>query len=297
MREALSATVRWGEWIGEGWQMFAEKWKVWVVQMLVVFLVFAIPFVPFYLMALAIQLRASQTNEPPQLPEMFLPLMVVLMVVALFGVAFFWAGLYKTAFKQLRGEPISVRDLFSGGDVFLRIIGAFIVLTILGILGLALCILPYFVVLGALHFTIPLIVERNLSVGEAISASYNATKSNWFMFVLFVLALSALASLGAFACYIGLVVSYPLYFTITVIAYRDVFGVAGARSFSANQQQYSTSYSGQSWSSSGAVPPPPQFNTPQEPEQTLTICPNCGTTISRAARFCNKCGNPLNAAQ
>ena len=76
-----------------------------------------------------------------------------------------------------------------------------------------------------LHFTIPLIIERRIGIGEAISASYDATKSNWFMFVLFVLVLGILASLGAFACYVGMVVSYPLYFTMTAIAYRDVFGV------------------------------------------------------------------------
>jgi len=27
--------VRFGEWIGEGWNMFAEQWKVWVLNALV----------------------------------------------------------------------------------------------------------------------------------------------------------------------------------------------------------------------------------------------------------------------
>ena len=34
-------TVQWGRWIGEGWQMFVDDWKGWVVRMLVVFLDYA----------------------------------------------------------------------------------------------------------------------------------------------------------------------------------------------------------------------------------------------------------------
>jgi len=294
MEQETSATVRWSEWIGEGWQMFAEKWQVWVVQMVVVFLTFAIPIVPLYLMMISRYVIAAQNGAPPELPPTFSPLVMALSVVGMLAGAFFWSGLHRTAFKQLRGEQISVRDLFSGGDIFLRVMGAFIVIGILAMVGLFLCIVPYFVVVGTLHFATPLIIERNLTIGEAIRTSYNTTKANWFMFVLFVLVLGLLAGLGGAACYVGLVASYPLYFTITAIAYRDIFGVAGARSF-AKQQSSATSYAGASWPSAGEIPPPPQFDTPPEPQATLTICANCGTAISRAARFCNKCGSRINA--
>ena len=295
MEQETPATVRWGEWIGEGWQMFADRWQVWVGQMLIVFLAFALSVVPLFLMMVGAMLRTSQTGQPPELPAMFFPFALAMALAGTLGGAFLWAGLYRTAFKQLRGEPISVRDLFSGGDIFLPVAGAFIVINILTVLGFSLCIFPAFVVVGMLHFAIPLIVERRLSIGEAISASYNATKSNWLTFVVFVFVLGWLAGVGGAVCGIGLVASYPLYFTITTIAYRDVFGVARARSF-LKQQPSSTTYAGMAWAP-GAVLPPPQFVTSQEPERTLTICANCGTAISRAAHFCNKCGNPLNAAQ
>lgn len=298
MEQETSATVtpgvRWGEWIGEGWQMFADNWPVWVGQMTVVFLAFTICAMPLFLTMVASLLRTSQTGEPPELPAMFFPLALVTTVVGTLGGAFLWTGLHRTAFKQLRGEPISVRDLFSGGNVFLPVAGTFIVITILTVLGFSLCILPAFVVVGMLHFAIPLIVERRLSVGEAISASYNATKADWPMFVLFVFVLGLLASAGGAVCGIGMVASYPLHFTVTAIAHRDMFGVADARSF-VTQKPAPASYAGVSWPP-GAVPPPPEFVMPQQPEQTLTICANCGTSLSRAARFCNKCGNPLGDA-
>lgn len=293
MQQETAPNVRWGEWIGEGWQMFAERWQVWMGQVLAIFVVFAIPVVPFYLMLIAMQIRLSQTGQPPELPPLFFPLGFVVTMLSLFGGAFFISGLYRTAFKQLRGEQISLRDLFSGGDVFLRVLVAMLAISVLGTIAFFFCIFPYLIVLGMLHFTIPLMVERNLSIGEALSASYKMTKANWFMFTVFVMVLSLLVSSGTLACFIGLLASYPLYFTITAIAYRDLFGVAGARSFSANQQQYPTNYSGPSWASSGNVPPPPpQFNRPDQ-QATLTICSNCGTTINRAARFCSKCGSSI----
>ncbi|MEK7829853.1 MAG: hypothetical protein AAB401_02140, partial [Acidobacteriota bacterium] len=64
--------VRW-EWIGEGWQMFAEQWKVWVLQMLIVGAIFAVPAVPFYGMMLPMQLEAAQ-GQQPELPVLFFPL-------------------------------------------------------------------------------------------------------------------------------------------------------------------------------------------------------------------------------
>lgn len=290
MQEQPVADVRWGEWIGEGWQMFADKWQVWVLQMLIVVLVFSIPVVPFALMIFTMVVT-TPPNQPPELPPLFLPLAAGIGILSMLAGPFFLAGLHKTAFKQLRGEPISVGDVFSGGDVFLPTLGAMIATAFFTMLGAMFCIFPAYIVSGLLFFTLPLIVERRLSIGEALSASFNAVKGNWFMFTLFVLVVGMLAGLGSVACYVGVLATLPLQFTITAIAYRDVFGVAGARSFLNNQPQYPTSYAPQAFS----VPPPPLFGAEIQPEATASICSNCGTQIIRAARFCSKCGNPINA--
>lgn len=290
MQEVTTPNVRW-EWIGEGWQMFVEKWQVWVVQMLIVGVIFAIPVVPFYLMMLSLQMQvATNPNQPPEFSPLLLPLGLGIGLLSILGGAFFFSGFYKTAFKQLRGEQITVGDLFSGGDVFLRVIGAFFAIGFFTMLGAMLCFFPALVVPGLLYFTLPLIIERNMGVGEALRTSYEATKANWFMFALFAIVASLIAGLGQFACGVGLVVTYPLQFTIAAVAFRDVFGVPGARSFSGgNQPQYPSNYAPQSF-----PPPPPQFNEPVQPQEPTTlICTNCGTMITRQARFCSKCGSPI----
>lgn len=285
MQEQPVANVRWGEWISEGWQMFADKWQVWVMQMLVVGLIFAIPVVPFLLMIFTMVVT-TEPNQPPELPPLFFPLTLGTMAFSILIGPFFLGGLHKTAFKQLRGEPISVGDVFSGGDIYWRILGALIATAFFTFLGGLLCFFPAYVVSGLLFFTLPLVVERNLSIGEALSASFNMTKGNWFMFTLFPIVVSLLAGLGGIACYIGVIATFPLHFTIMTIAYRDLFGVAGARNFTGNQTQHPTNYAPQSF-------PPPQFGAPPQPEQTTSLCTNCGTMLNRASRFCSKCGSPI----
>ena len=142
--------------------------------------------------------------------------------------------------KQLRGEPFSLGDLFSGGDCFLRVLGVVILIAILASLGMMLCILPAFIVQGLCFFAIPLVVERRMGPVAAIPASIEATKKDWLMFTAFALVVQLIAGAGAILCYVGLLASYPLLFLITSVAYRDVFGVAGA----SNPQTY-------------APPPPP----------------------------------------
>jgi hypothetical protein len=300
--------VKWGEWIGEGWQMFVERWQVWVLQFLIFFAVFAIPLIPVYAMIIMADVRATQAGDPPPPPPpFFIPFVLIALPILMIAGAFLLGGVWKTAFKQLRGEPIAVRDLFSGGDVMLKIIGAYFVIGLMGMLGAILCILPAFFVMGVTYFTVPYMIERNTSVGEAVSASYEATKNNWFMYILFALFLGIFAGIGQYACLVGLLVTYPLTFTIVTVAYRDIFGVAGARRFGPQTVSTASSYVGQNWPTPPSVVPPPPAPMPplpppfaapteelgEEPPTIFPRCPKCGAAIASTAKFCNFCGHRL----
>jgi len=247
-------------------------------------------------------------------------------ILVILASTYLHAGMYRTAFKQLRGEPISTGDLFSAGDCFPSLLGAAILVGILVMIGALLCIIPAFIVAGALYFTFPLVVERRMSAGEAIQASRDATRGDLFMFVLFAFVVSLIAQAGSYLCYVGILATLPLQYTIGAIAYRDCFGVAGARSFAskaAPPNAYGAPpHSGyqpaapQQWSgygSSTSTPPPsavyqpppsagppttaPQQHAPtgavqQEPTAGVT-CPNCQAELPAGARFCARCGRSL----
>jgi hypothetical protein len=286
--------VRWGEWIGAGWQMFADKWQVWVVQMLIMFGLFMVPAIPLYAVMFTAQIAAANSDIPPEAPAFLFPLVLLLVPVMLLGVSFLWAGFWKTALKQVRGEQIAVRDMFSGGDIFLRVLGAMFAVGLLTMLGGLACILPAFAVMGMLFFTIPIIVDRRLDISSALTMSYELTKQNWLMFTLFAFVVSLLASAGQMACYVGLLVTYPLQFTIVAAAYRDLFGVSGQPMTPAYPAP--PNYVEQPWASQipqqPIAPPSPPPSVVDSP--TAPLCPSCRTPITRVSRFCNQCGAPLN---
>ena len=150
-------------------------------------------------------------------------------------------------------------------------------------IGSIFCIFPAYVVAGTLHYAVPLVIERNLGVTDSLSASWNATKAHWFQFTLFGLVIQLIAQLGVAGVRLGLLITFPLFFTITVSAYKDMFGVTGARDFVPAAPPIPRT--------SSAPPHPP---SPPRPSEWRSTCPHCGATLmSQSARFCNVCGREL----
>jgi len=317
--------VRFGEWIGEGWNMFAAEWKVWVLNSLLLMMAIFVPMVGGYILFFIVAAAASSSGDPTVGFAMLLLLFAGALLVALLS-SYLVAGMYHTAFKQLRGEPISTRDMFSA-ERFPQVLGASILVGILVAIGTLLCFIPGFIVAGALFFTIPLVVERRLSISEAIQASRDATRGDLFKFVLFAFVVSLIAQAGAYACYVGLLATMPLHYTIAAIAYRDCFGLPGARSFATKtspQDAYGAppvsnypvstaepwpDYGQQGFTPPSAVyqPPPPApvespLTAPQQkntdavqriPTSKVQVCPSCQAELPSTARFCARCGRSL----
>jgi hypothetical protein len=314
--------VRLGEWISEGWNMFAAEWKVWVLDALILSLVTVVPIIGVYVLMLFFAAASVGSGAGVG----FLMVALIFMVVVLIAVlaTYLVGGMYHTAFKQLRGEPISTSDLFSASERLPAVLGASIIVGILSLIGALLCIIPAFIVAGALYFTVPLVVERRMRVMDAIQASRDITRGDLFMFVLFAFVVSLIAQAGSYLCYVGLLITWPLHYTIAAVAYRDCFGVAGARSF-ASKAAPPNAYGApppsgypapplQPWS--GYAPPAeapsavyqqPVIETPQptSPQPPITtepvkplptgkiVCPDCKAELPVTARFCARCGRSL----
>jgi hypothetical protein len=199
-------------------------------------------------------------------------------------------GAFNTAFKQLRGEQIRVSDLFSGGEHFLSMLFAGLLIGFLAMLGMLLCFIPGLIVVGLYFFTLPLIVERRMGLFGAMKESFAVTSQSLLMFTVFTLVTYLIASAGTYVCYIGMIVTWPLLFTISAVAYRDCFGLKGALSFARRAQ------APQPWELPPPVyeaAPPASFASPQQPPPRTT-CPQCGVPVPQTARFCNHCGYSLN---
>jgi uncharacterized membrane protein len=169
------------------------------------------------------------------------------------------AGMYRAAFKQLEGHAISVHDLWSGTDVMWQVLIANGMIMILTLAGVLLCYFPALIVGGLAYFTIPLIVRKKLTAMEGISHSFEVTKKDWIMFTLFAFVVGLIAQVGAYACYVGIVFSLPLTFTIGAVAYRDCFE--------------------------------PELRAPPPVDELYTKnCRVCRASIPDRAVFCDQCG-------
>jgi uncharacterized membrane protein len=330
MQQVNAPGVRW-EWISEAWSLFTKRWSVWVLMLLVMFSVVLVAYLPMIILSAMISTSSPDDAMISILPTLSLLFLIIFMGAIILGMPWMFAGLYNAAFKQIRGEEISVRDLFSGGKYFLRILGAGLLIGIGVDIGIFLCIVPGLVFAGVTFLTYPMIIEGRKGVIDAIKSSIEVTKKDWIMFTVFAIALVIIAEAGAIACGVGILATLPLLFLSHALAYRDLVGIPGAqegefmpapeyRSYTPSQTPYAPpDYGSYTQTPTPSAPPPPDYRpytptpTPSAPppapswaaptnvsppasESETKTCPHCGATLARVVNFCNQCGRPLRSA-
>ncbi len=215
--------VQW-EWIAAGFNLFLQQWQAWVLNILIFLIAL---FVPLGLILIAsfvsIPLLTERANPIGIAVVIGLSALLMLVMAAVLG--FLAAGLYRSAFKQLKGGQIELRDLFSGTDVFVQMFAVNVIMMVASFVGLLFCILPAFLVGGLCFFAPALVALRGAGPIEAIRTSIETTKHDLLPFTLFALVVYLLAGVGGNFCYVGLLATYPLLFTVTAVAYRDCLGL------------------------------------------------------------------------
>ena len=145
---------RFGDWISEGWRMFTEQWKAWVLLALGYFSVMLLPSIAVMFVAFSLAFANAAARGPygrsaaPAFPFFILFIVAISLVVLLPLAAYFKGGMYKSAFKQMRGGRLEFRDLFSAGDRFLPLLGESILVGLITAIGSLFCIIPGFVAAG-----------------------------------------------------------------------------------------------------------------------------------------------------
>jgi hypothetical protein len=263
---------------------------------------------PFWLIMFAM-MPAVDSEGAQAFPVAIFAMYPILYLVIFSVSAWMLSGMYHAAFKQIRGEQISVGDLFSGGSRFLPMAGAVVLIAIMAGVGSIFCLIPGLIVYGMTFLTYPLIVEGNKGTIEALQSSFETTKGDWLMFTLFAFVTYLVAAAGALLCGVGMLATLPLMVLVPAVAYRSIFGLAGASGQDRFQPpapppgQWATPQSQQPAQPQMPPRPQPQFQPPPQPrpqpppERPATVnCPHCGASLSRSANFCNQCGNPLSRA-
>ncbi|SFV53354.1 hypothetical protein MNB_SV-3-198 [hydrothermal vent metagenome] len=135
------------------------------------------------------------------------------------------AGIIMMAIKYRRGEAVDFKSVFDYFYITGKLALAGILIYILTVIGMMLLILPGIYVSVAYAFTIPLIVERDMDVWDAMELSRKTVTKHWFKVAGLIGLLSIIMFIGAIPFGIGLVWAIPLMFvTLYGLIYPVMFG-------------------------------------------------------------------------
>jgi Membrane domain of glycerophosphoryl diester phosphodiesterase len=170
----------------------------------------------------------------------------VFQVVALFAGAFFGGGLYALYLSAARQAPGTVGTVFAGGRTFVRLLQLHALFAIPGFLkaaldvlavltdvselrtvGLVMVVLGYIPVLVfALRWAlaVPLMVDRDLSLGEATRESVRLLDGRKGDLFLYFLAVGFVVVLSACACILPVFVTAPMVYVGLAIIYLRCSG-------------------------------------------------------------------------
>ena len=262
-------------WINESWRLFSAQMGPWIVGGLVL----AAPAILFFIVIYAMMLSTifaggfPPTPSPPPaanglptaplnplgtaspfnaMTATIFPLEMGFGVVYAFWSAYMNGGLFRMAVRQVRGVPIEVKDIFRGGPLFGRMLGATFLL-VLGAYGLeALCLAPtgisvwrhgsalttgltaaaaFVLIFVLVFFAYGLLLPAFALIGDGISPipalkrSAAAMKPRMGAAAGFVFVYGLLLYASELVCGIGLLATVPMIFLICALAYRDMVGM------------------------------------------------------------------------
>ena len=267
-------------WIGEAFELFKANAGVWIVATLMAFVPSIIGGIAGGIYGAAAA-RSGSAGQPSFGQSPFgggqnpftggLPpgLSVSIQIFSILYAAWLYGGIYRTAVKQVRGELISISDIFSGASWMWKILGFNIVYGLVVGIGLVLCLVPGFLLSGLLFPGYALIADGE-TVGTAISRSMDAMKRDMWNAAAFVFVMGLLVAVSIIPCGLGLFVTLPMFFLVSALAYRDMIGMPGGGQSAPAGGAYGTP-PGVWPPAPGAWPPPPQqYPTAEPPRQSLS---------------------------
>lgn len=135
------------------------------------------------------------------------------------------AGLTMMAVKRAAGLPIRATMIFDYYPRTLPIFLLYLAMTILIGIGFVLLVLPGIYLAIAFSVAVPLMLEKNLGVLEALETSRKVITKCWFRVFGLVLLMTLITAVSALPLGIGLIWTLPMMMLIFGIIYRDMFGV------------------------------------------------------------------------
>jgi len=166
---------------------------------------------------------------PPENPNALMGIAMVFEVITqiiVMAVSYpFTAALMVIGIRRSAGLPISFSMIFSCFNRAFSLLALNILLFIIVTIGFLLLVIPGIYLFVAYIMAMPLLVEKDMSVWQALETSRKAVSKKWFkifglLLMLFLIMMVSMIPLG-----IGLIWTIPFGFIAVGILYREMFGV------------------------------------------------------------------------
>lgn len=137
-----------------------------------------------------------------------------------------WGGIVLVAQQRSVGNAVEMADVFSQFQRAWPIIALSLVTTVLIYLGFLVLIVPGVYLAVAYVMAMPLLIDRNLPLWEAMETSRKVVTKCWWRMFLLGLLLVLILAVSALPLGIGLIWTVPLAILSIGVVYRNLFGVA-----------------------------------------------------------------------
>lgn len=175
---------------------------------------------------------------------------------SLFVIGHLIAGVYLVTLKTMRNQPTELGEMFVGFKTsYVQLLLCYLVITlitaasaipgaimigvpvfvmankeavdvlmvILAMLGIVVLLVPVIYLTVIWMFGLPLVIDKGLHFWEAMETSRKVVSKHWFSIFGLLLVIGLINVVGMIFCCVGLFLTFPLGFAITMVAYETLF--------------------------------------------------------------------------
>lgn len=204
--------------ISEAWKLFTQKMGVWVGGSAIVLGISIAIQILSQGIGFALGLAGKGSDSSSIIAGLVGGLLGFISSIAEFGIL---VGMCRMAMKQIRGQEISVSDIFRPAAGW----GAIAVAALLYSLGVGagcvFCLVPGLLLLGLWLFTPVILGEEKVDGVEALRRSFEMLKGQMWLALGVGLVLHIVSGLGVIGCGVGYLFTFPLLPLSIALMYRD----------------------------------------------------------------------------
>lgn len=137
-------------------------------------------------------------------------------------------GIFLLGIKRSVDADVKATSIFSQFGKTLKLFFTMFLMWIILTVGFLLFILPGIYLSIAYFMAMPLIVEKDMGIWEAMETSRKAITKRWFSMFFFLILMVIIVYISAIPLGIGLIWTFPMFMVGLGIIYRNMFGISPA---------------------------------------------------------------------